>query len=140
MSISPRMCAVSGRAAICGYQMTTREMRSNGISNSNAEQGAMETDMQGRAITSRAKDASWVSEGATDNQGVGENTVVSSIPRLGGEGDDPFLGYNLPAEIHRRGPMEGSEPVGLAGPGTMHESARRVVHERGYGRIRTEGA
>ncbi len=65
---------------ICGYQMTTREMRSIGISNSNAEQGAMETDMQGRAITSRAKEI--FSEGATDNIEE-ENTVV--FTETGGE-------------------------------------------------------
>ena len=60
---------------ICGYQVTTREMRSIGISNSNAEQGAMETVMDERAITDRAKEI--FSEGATDNIEE-ENTVVFS--------------------------------------------------------------
>ena len=60
---------------VCGYQMTTREMRSSGISNSNAEQGAMETAMEGTAITDRAKEI--FSEGATDNIEE-ENTVAFS--------------------------------------------------------------
>ena len=55
--------------------MTTREIRSIGISNSNAGQGAIETDTQGKAITSRAKEI--FSEGATDNIEE-ENTVVFS--------------------------------------------------------------
>ena len=61
---------------ICGYQVTTREMRSNG----NAEQGAMETVMEERAITDRAREI--FSEGATDNIEE-ENTVVFS--ETGGE-------------------------------------------------------
>ena len=65
---------------ICGCQMTTQEMRSIGISNSNEEEGVMETDMQGRAISSRAKEL--ISEGATDNPD-GENTIV--ISELGWE-------------------------------------------------------
>ena len=65
---------------ICGCQMTTQEMRSIGISNSNEEEGVMETDMQGRAISSRAKEL--ISEGATDNIEE-ENTVVFS--ETGGE-------------------------------------------------------
>ena len=65
---------------ICGYEVTTQEMRSIGISNSNAEQGAMETVMEERAITDRAREI--FSEGATDN--IEEETTVV-FTETGGE-------------------------------------------------------